>query len=591
MTFLKIKHSFIKKLFISLALLYLIVFLVIVLFQSTIFESFYTQRTIDSTLTEIEHTLPITNEDDLSRRILDFSQSTQTTTSLVPASSLQEQFNVLQLQIITVLTDRDTYDIYVPNLKNQTYNVDASVTGTLVYHDASARYIPLELQIDDHNIMRSGRRRMNPMYQEFYPDLDTSNTITISGNITAVTQALETPEMDQAINPIISNEILNIVTENYEDVSSFQENGFLYYSTNPNSEEKNIVYVVSTSIDDTPYLFISVFPYAHIEAVVASVRQINTYTFILIFIVLLIAAFVYSKAFSKPLLTLNTATKQLSNLDFSGDQIQLDTGDEFSELADNINALSANLQTTLSQLNEQNKQLSKSLDLENKNEQRRLDFIRGMSHELKTPLSVIQASSEGLEKGVFDNEEDKRKHLKLIQQEVDKTNKMIKDMMMVYRLDTPEYQSQYTQFDIKTLIEDVYQRLKILALNKNLEVVINSESIVLYADRDKLEIVISNLLNNAIKYTPKEQHIIIDVNQTLQNIEVSITNYGVHIPNDALDHLFDPFYRVNKDRRRKEGSTGLGLYIVSQTLKQLNTQCHVENITDGVRFFFTLSQK
>lgn len=582
---LNIKKSFIKKLFLSLALLYFIVFILIFLFQSTVFERFYQNRTIKTTISEIDDTFPLSSDEEINQTVLELSQSTQTTAILVPTNSLSDQFNLLQLQLIEVIYNDESYEIYVPNLED-VYVTGATVNTTLLYHSPTDRYIPLELTIDNKRIIHSRMGRINPLYRDYYPNLDLDNAIELSGELVNSTKLRDTNQT--SINPIVSNEILNILSQNYDNLSQFSESGYYYFSTADTIEEQNIVYFLNTEIDGVPYTYISVFPMSHITDVVSAVRTINIYTFILIFVVLSIAALLYSNAFSKPLLTINNATKKLSQLDFSGDRIHIETDDEFNELAKNINTLSANLQTTLSQLSEQNKQLSKSLDVENENEQKRKDFIRGMSHELKTPLSVIQASSEALEKGIFTSEEDKDKQLNVIQKEVMKTNKMIKDMMLVYRLDTPQYKEKYQDVEIKTLIEDVMSRLSLLAKNNHVTMTLLSDDITLFSDSDKLEIVLTNLISNAIKYTPRNEEIKIEAKQIDKFLDITITNYGITIKDDDLPHLFEPFYRVNKEHERANESTGLGLYIVNQTLKQFDSECHVKNIDNGVAFTFQL---
>ncbi|BCR35916.1 sensor histidine kinase [Mariniplasma anaerobium] len=583
--FKNIKKSFIKKLFLSLTLLYILIFLVIFLFQSTVFEQFYTNRTINTTKNEIENILPLESVADINEIILDFSQETQTTSLLVPTNSLTNQLGLLQLQIVEVIQDNITYEIYMPN-HDDVYLIGSTVDATIVYHAPTERYIPVSLSVNGERIIHSGSGRINPMFSDYSPDLDLSSTFTITGEILSSEVIKNTTQ--SPINPIISNEILNILSENYEDLTVFSESSYYYVSTNETNNEQSLVYFVNTSIEDTPYTLIAVYPMSQITRIVSAVRTLNIYTFIIVVGVLMIAAFFYSKQFSKPLVTLNNAAKKLSNLDFSHNPITIETKDEFQELAFNINTLSANLEMTLSQLSKQNKQLSQSLEIENKNDERRKEFIRGMSHELKTPLSVIQASSEALEHNLFETKAEQTKQLKLIQQEIKNTNKMIKNMMLVYQSDTPQYKQYYQKFYIDNLIEQVVSRLQLLAFQKELEIKMDLLHVELLSDPQKLELVLSNLLTNAIKYTPTNETIEIKVIQDKNDLTISVTNYGITIPDEEIERLFEPFYRVSKERSRHEGSTGLGLYIVNQTLNQFRSECHVKNVEKGVHFWFTI---
>ncbi|MCK5388648.1 MAG: hypothetical protein KAJ22_05120 [Candidatus Izimaplasma sp.] len=280
----------------------------------------------------------------------------------------------------------------------------------------------------------------------------------------------------------------------------------------------------------------------------------------------------------------------MSKLNFDNPLIEINTQDEFSELANNINLLSLNLKSTLERLNEQNKQLSISLDRENKNENTRRDFVSGMSHELKTPLAVIQASAEAIEKNIFDTEEERITALALIQKEVQRTNRLINNMITIYNLDNPDYSNDWQEINLSSIVRNTEESLRLLYKNSNIEVELNLEDSVITADQLKMELIINNLFTNAIKYTPKGNKIEISIKNIDSYVHFEIINYGINIENDKLDRLFDAFYRVDKARSRSEGSTGLGLYIVQQTLSQYNSKCIAVNIENGVSFSFQIKK-
>lgn len=584
-----IKYSFIKRLFASLALLYLSLFFILAVFQTTVFERVYTNRTINNTLQEIQDILPITSEDEIDDIILDFSLDTQTTTSILPIREITLQDNLLSLQIINVESDGESYAIYVPESKQGIYRVDETVVASLLYAEQIDKYVPLELSVGEKTVIQSRNGNLNPLFTEYFPNIDSSDAIEIEGTI--LSSFIISSNTDSAsVNPIVSSEILNILSESYTNATRVTDNSYYYYSLNENQQEQNLVFVVNTMIEGTPHLFISVFPMANITNVVTAVRGIYFYSFILILSILVVVAIVFGQKFSKPLITINEATKRLSNLDFDESMISITNQDEFGQLAVNINLLSANLQTTLNQLSKQNEQLSKRIDMETKNEQRRVDFIRGMSHELKTPLSVIQAASEGLENDIFDTEEDQKEQLKVIQKEVQRTNSMIKDMMAVYKLDNSNYKEQFKEFNFSKLIEDVLKRMELLVRNNYLSIDTDLLDVTILSDPDKVELVISNLLSNAIKYTPSNHSIRIYIEETYDQVTFHIKNYGIRLEQSQVDQLFDPFYRVNKERSRQDGSTGLGLYIVDQTLLQLDSECFVESGDNHVHFYFSLKK-
>ena len=583
------KYSFIKRLFASLALLYLLIFFFLAVFQTTVFERVYTRRTINSTIEEIQEVLPISSSEDIDDIVLEFSLETQTTTSILPLRELTLQDNILSLQIINVESDGQIYPVYVPENKQGFYRRFETVEASLLYVEQIDKYVPLELTIGDKIVIQSRNGNLNPLFAEYFPNVDSSDAIEIEGTIQS-SFILSSETETTAVNPIVSAEILNILSESYTDATKVTDNAYYYYSLDENQEQQNLVFVVNTMVEGTPHLFISVFPVANITNVVSAVRGIYFYSFVLIISILVFAAVIYGQRFSKPLITINEATKKLSNLDFEESVITIENQDEFGQLAVNINVLSANLQTTLNQLSKQNEQLSKRIDMETKNEQRRIDFIRGMSHELKTPLSVIQAASEGLENDIFETEELKKEQLQVIQKEVQKTNHMIKDMMAVYKLDNSNYKEQFKEFNFSRLIEDVLKRMELLVRNNYLSIDTDLLDATIYSDPDKIELVISNLLSNAIKYTPSNHSIRIYIEEDTSEVTFHIRNYGVSLEQEQVDQLFDPFYRVNKERSRHDGSTGLGLYIVDQTLSQLDSECFVESGSNYVHFHFSLKK-
>ncbi len=213
-----------------------------------------------------------------------------------------------------------------------------------------------------------------------------------------------------------------------------------------------------------------------------------------------------------------------------------------------------------------------------------------MSHELKTPLAVIQASAEAIEKNIFDTSEERDAALGLIQKEVQRTNKLINNMITIYNLDNPDYSNDWQEIDLSLIIQNIEESLRMLYKNTDIEVELDLEESLIIADQLKMELIINNLFTNAIKYTPKGNKIKIIVKNIDTYIHFEIINFGISIEDDNLDKLFDAFYRIDKSRSRLEGSTGLGLYIVQQTLSQYNSKCVVKNIENGVSFSFKIKK-
>lgn len=564
-------------------MLYLVVFLFLFVFQGIVFRTYYTREKIRDIKTEITEFQSQETYDDLKIEELVFSKNTNTLTSIIPTSSLINNFDSLNLTILQVTSSDETFNIYAPIVVDNEYQINQSVSFTSSTKNGET-YIPTYLSINNITLLR--KNNSNTSQSDFLNSVDLEETeyIQFEGEITEISYN-DNPEL----NSLVSNEILNISSENYISVVPY-ENGTYYYSNQSNTENTSLVFYSIVTISNEKHLLISVYPTDYIDEIVYAAGRANVYMFVVVLSILFLSAFVYSREFSRPLLFINNKTKELSMLDFTSPRINIDSTDEFSELADNINTLSANLQATLYQLNEQNKQLSETIAKENVVESNRRDFIQGMSHELKTPLAVIQASAEAIQNQIYDTPDEKDKALSLIQEEVKKTKNMLNSMITVYKLDSPDYQKQWVPENIANLIRDIDNSLSPLYINSNIDVQLELDEAILSCDRDKLETIITNLFTNAIKYTPTGEKIIVSLHDSENEISFKIANFGVSIDNDDHDKIFDAFYRVDKGRSRKDGSTGLGLYIVSQTLEQYNSKCVVSSSGESVTFSFKIKK-
>ena len=578
-----IRSSFIGKLFFSLILLYLVVFLFLFVFQGIVFRTYYTTRTINNVKREISNLKKKSDYEEIKIEELLFSRNTQTITAIFPKSNIQDNIQNLDLQIIQIQESGNIYNILAPKLDNYEYIIGETLSSTLIEIDDY--FLPLELSIEENTIIRNqvDTSVLNGLLLEF--------TTTVTQKITeAEIISISDTSIDQAqINALVSNEIINISTENYLSKVPFND-GFYYYSFESGDNSPNLVFYSNLNINDTDYVLISVYQMDHVNEIVKAAGTTNIYMFIVVLTILIISSFIYSREFSKPLLFINNATKELSKLNLNIPLIEVGTNDEFAQLAHNINVLSVNLKTTLDRLNNQNQQLTENLIVENQNEKRRIDFVSGMSHELKTPLAVIQASAEALQNNIFDTNKEKDMALDSIQNEVTKTNNMIKSMMNVYKIDAPNYEQEWTIENLDSILQEVNKSLRLLYENSKISVTINSEDTFVKCNKDRIETIIVNLFNNAIKYTPDGNKIEINLYNQKKLVVFEITNFGTTIDKANITKLFDPFYRIDKARSRNEGSSGLGLYIVSESLKQYNTKCDVESTNDSVKFSFKLKK-
>ncbi|PEC54982.1 two-component sensor histidine kinase [Bacillus cereus] len=330
---------------------------------------------------------------------------------------------------------------------------------------------------------------------------------------------------------------------------------------------------------------------------VASLQPVNeamlvlkdyyVYALIIVFLVIILLSFYYSKIIVKPLIKMNRVTKKMANFDFS-EKLPVTADDEIGGLSGSINTLSVNLKDRIDRLNVANTKLQQDIERERQLEKTRKEFISGVSHELKTPLSVIRSFAEGIKDGVS---KDTTYYTDVILEETENMNRLIVEMLELAKLESGTYKLDMTTFSIGELIQQVYTKLLFSMEEKHLQVSIDVDSsIFVKANRSRIEQVVVNLLSNAIRYTPDGEKIQVSVIAMEDTVKVEIENTGNPIPEDSLEKIWDRFYRLDASRSRHTGGTGLGLSIVKNILDLHHAEYGVYNTTNSVVFYFNLQK-
>ena len=207
----------------------------------------------------------------------------------------------------------------------------------------------------------------------------------------------------------------------------------------------------------------------------------------------------------------------------------------------------------------------------NKLENMQVDFIANISHELKTPLTTIKSYTETLLEGGVSNEETTLDFLNIIDSEIDRMNRLVKDLMQLSRLDYKQQKWYKKQEDLVSLIRTAVKKMDMTAKSKELQInlLFDTEMFILVdMDRDRIEQVFLNILSNAIKYTDEKGRIDIDIIKGTREVQIVITDNGIGIPEKQLSRVFERFFRVDKARSRMHGGTGLGLAISKQIIEE-----------------------
>ncbi|MFK4316173.1 MULTISPECIES: ATP-binding protein [unclassified Bacillus (in: firmicutes)] len=306
------------------------------------------------------------------------------------------------------------------------------------------------------------------------------------------------------------------------------------------------------------------------------------YVYIIAFVLVLslIVSFYYSRIITKPLLKINEATKKIMEFEFE-DQLSIKSKNEIGELSSNINQLSERMEGYINQLKE-------DLEKEKQLEQTRKDFIAGVSHELKTPLSVMQVSASMLQDGFAP--EMNQYYWEALEKEIEKMNILIDEMLNLAKYESGTYQIQMEQVSIGDLIQQAEKDLHTQIDEKSLQIKMNIDDVRVKGKANLLEQVITNLFTNAIRYTDSRRMIVIEVIEEEHGVYIGFENKGSHIAEENIEKIWDQFYRVDKSRKRVCGGTGLGLSIVKNIFELHAAEYGVTNTEDGVLFYFRLEK-
>lgn len=314
-----------------------------------------------------------------------------------------------------------------------------------------------------------------------------------------------------------------------------------------------------------------------------------------------------SRRITKPILQLTDISKKMVELDFDakyvspqkksffGKKLQpvdknipLAEQNELDQLGAHINQLSSTLEKTISELKSANNELMKDIEKKEQIDEMRKDFLSNVSHELKTPLALIQGYAEGLSECINDDQESREYYCEVIIDEADKMNKMVKKLLTLNQLEFGNDHIAMERFDITELIEGIVNASSILLKQKEITVEMDLPKEYVWADEFKVEEVITNYLTNAINHADFEKKIRIFYEKKETCLRVSVFNTGKPIPQEDLENIWVKFYKVDKARTREYGGSGIGLSIVKAIMDSFHQKCGVINHEDGVEFWFEL---
>ncbi len=430
----------------------------------------------------------------------------------------------------------------------------------------------------------AGYTQMDDNAKKALSDIESKNSVYIEIYHPRSTLIYTSETNDAVFDPVGRNQretemkprIMKILTHEETDEWSFFETRREYYTT-----ASYIVYGTTLETDT------SIVIYASIDTINASARSAFWVFFlaeISLLAIVLIVFIIHFFTVSRPIDQISQVTKGIAQMDFN--QVCPSYRiTELNELSEHINSLSASLDLALRTLKRRNAQLEDDIEKEKEIMESRKEFIASASHELKTPLAVIQGYAEGLKYGIYKNKEEAC--YDVILEEAQKMNALVLELLETSRMTAGAWQPRYESMSLKEKVDTTLEQMKTIFIKNGITASADIDpSFVCYSDPTLFDRVFSHYISNAISHCAFEKKIIVSAKMVEGCYRVSVFNTGTPIAQEDLEHIWTSFYRADKARSRKEGRFGLGLSIVHSAQEQQGLKCGVINHDNGVEFWF-----
>lgn len=341
---------------------------------------------------------------------------------------------------------------------------------------------------------------------------------------------------------------------------------------------------------DNRTLFIMSIPLSSIQDSVSLSNRFLSYVGIATLLLGSLLVYFAARGITLPIMKLAKLSEEMSNLNFSV-KYEGKVTDEIGILGNSMNILSDKLKNVIEELKQANEKLQNDIQEKIQIDEIRKDFIGNVSHELKTPIALIQGYAEGLTEGMGENPESRNYYCEVIMDEANKMNKMVKQLLSLTALefgnDTPNMEC----FDIVSVVQNFISSTDILIKQNRAQVILKApEHCFVWADEYKIETVLSNYFNNAINHLDGDRIIRFQITQLESEIKISVFNTGNAIPSESISKIWTKFYKVDKARTRTYGGIGIGLSIVKAIIEAHHKSYGAINKEGGVEFWFTLDQ-
>lgn len=314
---------------------------------------------------------------------------------------------------------------------------------------------------------------------------------------------------------------------------------------------------------------------------------------IIVALIGMVLMLIFTNNFTRPILELADIAKKMSNLNLDVRYKDVQRYDEIGILGNSFNAMAERLETTISELKQANNRLQHDIENKIQIDEMRKEFLSNVSHELKTPIALIQGYAEGLSENINDDVESREFYCEVIMDEAAKMNQMVKKILSLNQIESGTDRLEFERFNVVDVIRSVLQSSTILAEQKGARISFEQyHDVYVWADEFMVEEVVSNYVSNAIHHVDddgsNEGVIEVLLKEKEDCVRISVFNTGSHIPEEEIEKVWLKFYKVDKARTREYGGSGIGLSIVKAIMDSMNRHYGVTNHENGVEFWFEL---
>ncbi|MDD3338889.1 MAG: HAMP domain-containing sensor histidine kinase [Lachnospiraceae bacterium] len=389
----------------------------------------------------------------------------------------------------------------------------------------------------------------------------------------------------------MARRLFGYYTSLYKDKLTVLEQTGNYVMQTSEDQAVKLQYLEMWGVLDSGNFFIIRTPLESIEEAASMSNTFYVCVGIVMILLSSVSIWIFARRFTRPVMELTEISKKMTGLDFEAKYVSRGSN-EIDELGENFNTMSSELEGTISELKSANVELQKDIEKKTQIDEVRKEFLNNVSHELKTPIALIQGYAEGLKENINEDAENRDFYCDVIMDESAKMNNMVKKLLTLNQLEFGNDQIVMERFDIVNLIRGVLQSMDILIQQKEARVSFEyADPIYVWGDEFKVEEVVTNFMTNALNHLDYDKKIDVKILEQEGTVRVSVFNTGDPIPDEDIDKIWIKFYKVDKARTREYGGSGIGLSIVKAIMDGMNQTCGAKNYDNGVEFWFTLESK